>query len=134
MVAVPAHTRAVMKGEEPAIEMTPAAREAIQDFNSPDAQSLEGIARHASTHAAGVVVAGRLVLFAKEPSALTDVTVTLPTAGSLQGLVVDLVPDTTYYYRAIALNATGESSPSAVVSGKTVKISRPFFMLTLLRP
>jgi hypothetical protein len=40
---------AAISGKEPGIEMTPAAREAIQDFDSPDAQSLEGVVEAIST-------------------------------------------------------------------------------------
>jgi len=36
---------AVLSGQDPGLEMTPAAREAIVDFDSPDAQSLDGVVR-----------------------------------------------------------------------------------------
>ena len=47
-------------------------------------------------------MAGRLVLFAKERGNLDEVTVALPSAGSLQGLALDLEPNTTYYYAVTA--------------------------------
>ncbi|MBW2455395.1 MAG: hypothetical protein JRI68_12825, partial [Deltaproteobacteria bacterium] len=51
-----------------------------------------------ANNVAGARVDDRCVLFAKEPTPVTDVTVTLPGSGNVQALVADLVPDTTYYY------------------------------------
>lgn len=39
---------AVLDGEQPPFEMTPAAMDAVRDFDSPDAQSLEGVVRSLS--------------------------------------------------------------------------------------
>lgn len=36
---------AVLEGKQPPFEMTPAAMEAVRDFDSPDAQSLDGVVR-----------------------------------------------------------------------------------------
>jgi hypothetical protein len=83
------------------------------------------------SNAAGAVVAGRFVLFAKERSPMASLTISLPSSGALQGLVVDLVPETTYHYvltsGTLELSSTDMGSSQSVTSSAmgTASLSLP---------
>ncbi|RLB59884.1 MAG: hypothetical protein DRI90_14860 [Deltaproteobacteria bacterium] len=84
-----------------------------------------------ASNAAGAVIAGRFVVFAKERSPLIDLSIPVASSGPLQGLVVDLAPNTAYYYAFTAgtleLSSTDMGGSQSVTSSSmgTASISLP---------
>ncbi len=83
----------------------------------PDPILVEG------SNVAGVVIEGRLLLFAKEPGAIEELSVELPSPPPTSVLVFDLTPDQTYYVSvegatlSISTSDNGGSSSTSSAMG-----------------
>ncbi|HVP20320.1 MAG TPA: LamG-like jellyroll fold domain-containing protein [Anaerolineaceae bacterium] len=78
-----------------------------------------------SENPASVVSAFRVERSAHGANTFSAIAFTSGEATTFADLAGDLTPATTYDYRVVAMNATGQSSPSAILSGTTFDESLP---------
>jgi hypothetical protein len=77
-----------------------------------------------SAHAAGAIIDTRFVVFAREPEPLSALTIEIPQAATLDGLVFDLLADATYYWviegDVLELSTTDNGGTAAATSAMGV--------------